>query len=67
MSGKGKTIEQKMQELRELAGWFESDDFELGSASARFEAAAKLAREIEHDLSEMENTVTVLKQSFEQS
>ena len=66
MSAKNKTIEDKMSELREAAAWFESDDFSLTEAAAKFEAAAKLAKEIEKDLSEMENTVHVLKQSFEE-
>lgn len=67
MSVKNKTIEEKMNELRELAAWFESDEFSLTSASEKFKAAATLAKEIEHDLSEMENDVTVLKQSFEEA
>jgi exodeoxyribonuclease VII small subunit len=67
MSGKSKTIEEKMNELRAMTAWFEGDDFSLTHAAEKFEAAAKLAREIEHDLSEMENTVTVLKKSFEDS
>lgn len=65
MSGKSKTIEEKMNELREQAGWFESDDFSLTHAKEKFEAAAKLAREIESDLADMENQITVLKESFE--
>ena len=67
MSAKSKTIEDKMNELRQMAAWFESDEFSLTHASEKFEAAAKLARDIEHDLSEMENTVTILKESFEQA
>lgn len=67
MSAKNKTIEEKMNELRVAAAWFESDEFSLTHASEKFESAAKLAKEIEHDLSEMENTVNVLKQSFEQA
>ena len=56
-----------MEALRTLAMWFESDEFTLTDASAKFEQAAKLAKEIEHDLSEMENSVNVLKKSFEES
>lgn len=67
MSVKNKTIEEKMNDLRTLAAWFESDEFSLSQAAERFEEAAKLARDIERSLSEMENTVTVLKQSFEES
>lgn len=62
-----KTIEGKMSELRELAAWFESDDFSLDTATEKLEAAAALAKEIEQDLSKMENTVQVLKESFEQA
>jgi len=61
------TVEQKMEALRQQAAWFESDEFTLGEASDRFKRAAKLAEEIEKDLSELENTVTVLKKSFEES
>ncbi|MES2876256.1 MAG: exodeoxyribonuclease VII small subunit [Patescibacteria group bacterium] len=67
MSVKNKTIEEKMNQLRELAAWFEGDDFSLTHASEKFEAAATLAREIERDLSEMENKVNVLKKSFEEA
>lgn len=65
MSAKNKTIEEKMNELREMAAWFESDEFMLTEAGEKFKSAAALAKEIEHDLSEMENNITVLKQSFE--
>ena len=67
MSVKNKTIEDKMIELREMAAWFESDDFTLTLAQEKFKAAAALAKEIEQDLTTMENDVTVLKQSFEAS
>lgn len=56
-----------MNELRDMAAWFESDEFSLTHASEKFEAAAKLAKEIQRDLSEMENKVTVLKKSFEEA
>jgi len=65
MSAKNETIEQKMARLRELVAWFESDDFVLEEASTKFQTAADLAKEIEHDLNELKNNVNVLKQSFE--
>lgn len=65
MSAKSETVEQKMTKLRELVAWFESDDFILEEASEKFKVAAKLAKEIEHDLSELQNNVNVLKQSFD--
>lgn len=66
MSEKNKTVEEKMMQLREMVAWFEGDDFVLEQASEKFQAAATLANEIEKDLSELKNTVTVLKQSFEE-
>lgn len=59
------SIEQKMTKLRELVAWFESDEFVLEAASEKFKEAAALAKEIEHDLSELKNNVNVLKQSFD--
>ncbi len=65
MSEKSKTIEEKMEELRSQAAWFESDEFSISHAKDKFESAAKLAREFESDLADMENQVTILKESFE--
>lgn len=65
MSQKNESIEDKMVKLRQLVEWFESDDFSLTEATDMFEKANKLAREVEHDLSEMKNKVTTLKESFE--
>ena len=66
MSDKSKTIEEKMNELREATAWFESDDFSLTLATEKFKEATKLASEIEHDLKNLENQITVLKKSFEE-
>lgn len=60
-----KTVSQKMAELSELVAWFESDEFELELAITKYKEAEKLAGEIEHDLSELKNEITVLKQKFE--
>lgn len=64
MSKQSETVEQKMSRLRELVAWFESDDFQLEKAAEKFKDATKLAKEIETDLAELENDITVLKQSF---
>lgn len=60
-----KTVSQKMTELSELVSWFESDDFELEKAIETYEHAEKLAVEIEHDLTDLKNEVTVLKERFD--
>ena len=54
-----------MTELGELVAWFESDEFELEQAIAKYKDAETLAGEIERDLSTLKNEITVLKQKFE--
>lgn len=65
MSKTSKTVSEKMAELGELVAWFESDEFELEKAIAKYKDAETLASEIEHDLSALKNEITVLKQKFE--
>lgn len=62
---KPSSIEEKMKQLRELVAWFEGDDFVLEKASEKFNQATRLASEIEKELSELKNTITVLKESFD--
>lgn len=59
------SIEEQMEKLRTLVAWFESDDFALEKAESKFEEAAKLAHDIEKQLHELKNTVTVLKEKFD--
>lgn len=65
MSKNDKTISQKMDELSALVAWFESDEFELEKALDRYKEAELLANDIERDLSDLKNEVTVLKQKFD--
>ena len=67
MSTKNNTIEAKMDELRNMTAWFEGEEFSLTDASEKFKQATKLATEIEHDLKNLENQISVLKQSFEEA
>lgn len=60
------TVAKKLARLSELVAWFESDDFVLEEAVGRFKDAEKLAGEIEHDLSELRNEITVLKKKFDE-
>lgn len=61
-----KTIAEKRAELAELLAWFEGQDFVLEDAIAKFEKAEALAREIEEELMQYKNKITVLKQRFDQ-
>ncbi len=67
MSEKNSTISEKMARLDELMAWFESDDFELEAALDTFKQAMALAEEIERDLTEMKNTITVLAERFDEA
>ncbi len=67
MSTKNSTMADKRAELTRLLAWFESDEFVLEEAIGMFEQAEKLASEIEAELLEYKNTITVLKQRFDQA
>jgi hypothetical protein len=49
----------------ELVAWFESDEFELEAAIEKYKTAETLAGDIEKDLSELKNEITVLKTKFD--
>ncbi len=60
-----KTVSEKMDELSQIVAWFESDEFELEAALEKYRTAEGLAGEIEHDLANLKNEVTVLKKKFD--
>lgn len=65
MSKKSKTIAEKRAELDQLLAWFESDEFMIEEAVDKFKEAEKIASDIETELTEYKNTITVLKQQFD--
>ena len=65
MSKNDKTIQEKMNQLSELVAWFESDEFELEMVIEKYKTAETLAGDIEKDLSELKNEITVLKTKFD--
>ena len=58
------TLNQKIQTLNDQIQWFYSDDFSLDSAEQNYESALKLAKEIETDLADLKNRITVLSRDF---
>jgi len=60
-----KSVSEKMNELSKLVAWFEGDDFELEQALDTYGKAEQLATEIEHDLVNLKNEITVLKEKFD--
>lgn len=65
MSKQSKTIAEKRAELDQLLAWFESEEFVIEEAVDKFKAAEKIASDIETELTEYKNTITVLKQQFD--
>lgn len=65
MSQKNKlTIAEKTVELDKLVAWFNSSEFVLEQALDKFKDAEKLAEEIENELQELKNNVTIVKAKF---
>lgn len=67
MSKEHKTINEQMAQLQELVGWFEGDDFEIEQALDKYAEVEKLARDIQVQLTEYKNQITVLKKRFDQT
>jgi exodeoxyribonuclease VII small subunit len=67
MSVKKRSVAEKTAQLDELVSWFDSDEFELEKALDKFKEAEKLAAEIEADLMELKNEVTVIKKRFDET
>lgn len=58
------SLNQKIEKLDAQVEWFYSDDFKLEEATDKYREAVKLAKEIEHDLDELKNEITVLAEDF---
>lgn len=59
-----KTLNQKIEQLDSEVEWFYSDEFKLEEATDRYRKAIKLAKEVDKDLSELENEIEVLSEDF---
>ena len=44
--------------------WFYSDEFDLEQASEKYKSTIKLANEIEKDLAELKNEISVIEKDF---
>lgn len=58
------SLNQKIEKLDAQVEWFYSDDFKLEEATGKYREAVKLAKEIEKDLDELKNEITVLAEDF---
>lgn len=64
MSKEEKTLNEKINELDKKVEWFYSDEFKLEEAVENYKHAAKLAKEIEGDLTNLKNEIEVLAEDF---
>ena len=60
-----KNITQKMEELDKNTEWFYSDDFNLDEAVKKYKEAIELAKELQKDLSDLQNEIEVLTEDFQ--
>lgn len=62
---KADDISTKMKKLNEYTEWFEGEDFVLEQALDKYAEAQKLAAEIQADLNNFKNKITVVKKQFD--
>ena len=62
---RNKSITQKIEELTKSTDWFYSDDFNLDEAVKKYKEAIDLAKELQKDLSDLQNEVEVLTEDFQ--
>lgn len=64
---KVKTYQQMSDELNQLVDWFESSQFDLDEAVAKYEQAIKLVADMETYLKTAENKIKKISASFADS
>ena len=64
---KDSSVQQKLTELSELVGWFQSTAFNLEDALGKFKQAETLAEAIEKDLTKLKNEIKIVKKKFDQA
>ena len=67
MTKNNATVQDKITELKQLVDWFDGEDFSLEASIDQFKKAEQLAKEIETDLKSLQNEITVVKKSFDET
>jgi exodeoxyribonuclease VII small subunit len=65
MSKANKSVQEKIEDLKRMVEWFDSEEFDLEQALEKFKEAEKLAEQIEHHLSDYKNQITIIKRKFD--
>ena len=58
-------INAKIKKLNDYVEWFEGDDFVLEESIEKFNEAKKLADEIQADLNDFKNKITIVQKQFD--
>jgi peptidoglycan hydrolase CwlO-like protein len=58
------TISSKIDDLKTKIDWFYSDEFGVDEAPKRYEEVLALTKEVEKDLKDLKNQITVLSKDF---
>ena len=59
-----KSLNQKFEELEKAKEWFYSDEFNLDEAVEKYKSAIALAKELQKDLSDLQNEIEILDADF---
>lgn len=59
-----KSLNQKFEELEKAKEWFYSDDFNLDEAVKKYKEAIDLAKELQEDLSKLQNEIEIIDKDF---
>lgn len=59
-----KSLNHKFEELEKVKEWFYSDDFSLDKAAEKYKMAIVLAKELQEDLSNLQNEIEILDEDF---
>ncbi|MBR3414758.1 exodeoxyribonuclease VII small subunit [Candidatus Saccharibacteria bacterium] len=61
-----KSLNEKIAELDTLTNWFYGEEFSLDQATEKYKAAVTLAKEIEEDLKNLKNEITIIDKDFKE-
>ena len=59
-----RTLGQKIEQLEKSTDWFYSEEFNLDEATVKYKEAISLAKEVQKDLSDLQNEIEILDKDF---
>lgn len=59
-----KSLSERINELEKKIEWFYSEDFDLEEAVENYKSSIELAKELQKDLSDLQNEIEVLSEDF---